>query len=267
MEQYRELVRIILNDGITRTNRTGIDTYSIFGYQSRYDVSESFPLLTLKKTHWKSIAHELLWFLSGDTNVKYLQEHDVTIWNEWADKNGNLGPIYSEQWRQWNNSSASYDWPVDQITELVKGIKEDPDSRRHIVTSWNPSQLDQMALPPCHCFFQCNVRGEYLDLQMYQRSADVFLGVPFNIASYSALLYMLAQVTGYKPGDFIHTLGDAHIYKNHLKQTVEMLMRDDKPLPKLELNPDIKDIFDFKYEDLKIVGYDPHPAIKAEVAV
>ena len=267
MRQYRNLVAEILTQGTPRTNRTGISTLSIFGHQSRYSLFDSFPLLTLKKTHWKSICHELLWFLSGDTNVKYLNDKGVTIWDDWANEDGELGPVYGSQWRRWGDSSGSYDYPIDQIVALIDGIGENPDSRRHIVTAWNPADIDKMALPPCHCFFQCNVRAPFIDLQLYQRSADVFLGVPFNIASYAALLCMIAQVTGYKPGHFIHTLGDAHIYENHMPQAYEMLKRMDRPLPKLELNPFVKDIFDFKFEDFSIVGYDPHPTIKAEVAV
>ena len=266
MKQYRELVERILSEGSKRSDRTGVGTIGIFGHQSRYDLRKGFPLLTLKKTHWKSIVHELLWFLSGDTNVKYLQENGITIWNEWTKADGTIGPGYGKQWRDFGGTPG-FHVGTDQISALVNGLIRNPDSRRHIVTAWNPEEIDQMALPCCHCFFQCYVSYGFLDLQMYQRSADTFLGVPFNIASYSLLLAMLAQSAGLQPRYFIHTIGDAHLYLNHLDQAKEMLVREDRPLPTVELNPEVKNLFDFKYEDLTLIGYNPHPAIKAKVAV
>ena len=259
MKQYRELVKRILNEGRVREDRTGVGTVGIFGHQSVYDLREGFPLLTLKKTHWKSIVHELLWFLSGDTKVQSLRDKGVTIWDEWEKEDGTIGPGYGRQWRDFGG--------IDQINVLLNGLIHNPNSRRHIVTAWNPPELGETALPPCHCFFQCYVEHGHLDLQMYQRSADTFLGVPFNIASYSLLLMMLANIAELQPGRFIHTIGDAHIYRNHLGQAVEMLLRDDLPLPQVYLNPAIKDIFEYKFEDITLKGYDPHPAIKAKVAV
>ncbi|MCH5230424.1 MAG: thymidylate synthase [Muribaculaceae bacterium] len=264
MKQYLELLRHILADGTVKSDRTGTGTISIFGYQMRFDLSEGFPLVTTKKVHLKSIIHELLWFLAGDTNVKYLQENGVRIWNEWADPDGNLGHIYGYQWRSWPDYQGGY---IDQIAEAVKTIKTNPDSRRIIVSAWNVADIDNMNLPPCHAFFQFYVCEGKLSLQLYQRSADCFLGVPFNIASYALLTMMMAQVCDLRPGDFIHTLGDAHIYLNHLKQVEEQLLREPRPLPVMKLNPDVKDIFDFKYEDFHLEGYDPHPAIKGLVSV
>ena len=264
MQQYLSLLKRILDEGATKTDRTGTGTKSVFGHQMRFDLSEGFPLLTTKKLHLKSIIYELLWFLRGDTNVKYLQEHGVRIWNEWADENGDLGPVYGHQWRSWPDYKGG---SIDQIREAVDTIRNNPDSRRIIVSAWNVGDLDNMNLPPCHAFFQFYVANGRLSLQMYQRSADIFLGVPFNIASYALLLQMMAQVTGLKAGDFVHTLGDAHIYLNHLDQVKLQLTRDPRPLPKMEINPEVKDILDFKYEDFKLVGYDPHPHIAGAVAV
>ena len=264
MHQYQDLLRHILNDGIVKSDRTGTGTISTFGYQMRFDLSKGFPLVTTKKVHLKSIIHELLWFLAGDTNVKYLQENGVRIWNEWADKDGSLGHIYGFQWRSWPDYNGGY---IDQIAEAVKTIKTNPDSRRIIVSAWNVADIDNMNLPPCHCFFQFYVCQGKLSLQLYQRSADCFLGVPFNIASYALLTMMMAQVCNLQPGDFIHTLGDAHIYLNHITQVEEQLNRKPKPLPKMIINPDVKNIFDFKYNDFHLEGYDPWPAIKGEVSV
>ncbi|MCH5242233.1 MAG: thymidylate synthase [Muribaculaceae bacterium] len=264
MHQYQDLLRHILNDGIVKSDRTGTGTISTFGYQMRFDLSEGFPLVTTKKVHLKSIIHELLWFLAGDTNVKYLQENGVRIWNEWADKDGSLGHIYGFQWRSWPDYNGGY---IDQIAEAVKTIKTNPDSRRIIVSAWNVADIDNMNLPPCHCFFQFYVCQGKLSLQLYQRSADCFLGVPFNIASYALLTMMMAQVCNLQPGDFIHTLGDAHIYLNHISQVEEQLNREPKALPKMIINPDVKNIFDFKYNDFHLEGYDPWPAIKGEVSV
>lgn len=264
MKQYHDLMELILEKGAEKSDRTGTGTLSVFGHQMRFDLSEGFPLLTTKKLHLRSIIHELLWFLKGDTNVKYLHDNKVTIWDEWADESGNLGPVYGAQWRSWRTPDGR---TIDQISQVIDQIKNNPDSRRMLVVAFNPGELDKMALPPCHAFFQFYVAGGRLSLQMYQRSADVFLGVPFNIASYALLLMMVAQVTGYAPGEFIHTLGDAHLYSNHLEQARLQLTRDFRPLPKMILNQDVKSIFDFKYEDFQLVGYDPHPAIKAEVAV
>jgi thymidylate synthase len=264
MKQYHDLLKLILNTGIEKSDRTGTGTLSLFGHQSRFDLSQGFPLLTTKKLHVRAIFHELLWFLKGDTNIQYLTDNKVTIWDEWADENGNLGPVYGKQWRSWETTDGR---TIDQISQVVEQIKTNPDSRRLMVVAYNPGDVDKMARPPCHAFFQFYVANGRLSLQLYQRSADVFLGVPFNIASYALLLMMVAQVTGLEAGDFIHTLGDAHLYSNHLDQARLQLTRDEKPLPKLLLNPDIKNLFDFKYEDFQLVGYEPHPAIKAEVAV
>ena len=264
MKEYLDLLRHILKDGVVKADRTGTGTISTFGYQMRFDLEKGFPLVTTKKVHLKSIIHELLWFLAGDTNVKYLQENGVRIWNEWADADGNLGHIYGYQWRSWPDYNGGY---IDQIAEAVKTIKENPDSRRIIVSSWNVADLNNMNLPPCHCFFQFYVCQGKLSCQLYQRSADCFLGVPFNIASYALLTMMMAQVCDLKPGDFIHTLGDAHIYLNHLSQVEEQLTREPKPLPKMVINPDVKDIFDFKYDDFHLEGYDPWAAIKGVVSV
>lgn len=264
MKQYLDLINRVLTEGADKGDRTGTGTRSVFGHQMRFNLEDGFPLLTTKKLHLKSIIYELLWFLQGDTNVKYLQEHGVRIWNEWADANGELGPIYGKQWRSWPDYRGG---SIDQIAEIINTIKTNPDSRRIIVNAWNVAQIDEMALPPCHCFFQFYVAEGRLSLQLYQRSADIFLGVPFNIASYALLLMMAAQVTGLKAGDFVHTLGDAHIYTNHFEQARLQLTRDPRPLPRMSINPEVKDIFDFKYEDFTLEGYDPHPHIKATVAV
>ena len=264
MKQYLELLRHVLDNGISKEDRTGTGTTSVFGYQMRFNLEDGFPLLTTKKVHLKSIIHELLWFLKGDTNVKYLQENGVMIWNEWADEKGNLGHIYGYQWRSWPDYNGGH---IDQIKNAVETIKHNPDSRRIIVSSWNVADLPQMNLPPCHAFFQFYVAEGRLSLQLYQRSADIFLGVPFNIASYALLLQMMAQVTGLKAGDFIHTLGDAHIYNNHREQVMLQLTREPRPLPKMIINPEIKDIFHFTYEDFSLTGYDPYPAIKGTVSV
>lgn len=264
MKQYQDLLRHILKEGVVKSDRTGTGTVSTFGYQMRFDLSEGFPLVTTKKVHLKSIIHELLWFLAGDTNVKYLQENGVRIWNEWADADGSLGHIYGYQWRSWPDYKGGY---IDQIAEAVKTIKENPDSRRIIVSAWNVADIDNMNLPPCHCFFQFYVSEGKLSLQLYQRSADCFLGVPFNIASYALLNMMVAQVCGLKPGDFIHTLGDAHIYLNHMVQVEEQLLREPRKLPVMKINPDVKDIFSFRYDDFHLEGYDPWPAIKGVVSV
>ncbi|MDX9731185.1 MAG: thymidylate synthase [Bdellovibrionales bacterium] len=268
---YFDLVRRILENGEEKSDRTGTGTYSVFGHQMRFDLSKGFPLLTTKKCHTRSIIHELLWFLKGETNIQYLKENKVSIWDEWADEKGNLGPVYGKQWRSWETADGRV---IDQITNVVEAIKNNPDSRRHLVIAFNPGDVDKMALPPCHAFFQFYVSGRAADgsggklsLQMYQRSADVFLGVPFNIASYALLCMMVAQVTGLTPGEFIHTIGDAHLYSNHLDQARLQLTRDPKPMPRLILNQSVKSIFDFKFEDFELVGYEPHPAIKAEVAV
>jgi thymidylate synthase len=264
MRQYLDLMELILSRGVEKHDRTGTGTLSVFGHQMRFALDEGFPLVTTKKLHLKSIIHELLWFLAGDTNVRYLQEHGVRIWDEWADERGELGPVYGQQWRSWPAQDGR---TIDQIGNVVAMIKRNPDSRRLIVTAWNPAEVDNMALPPCHCLFQFYVAEGKLSCQLYQRSADVFLGVPFNIASYALLTQMMAQVTGYKPGDFIHTLGDAHLYLNHLEQARLQLSRAPKPLPTMRLNPAVKDIFAFRYEDISIENYDPHPHIKAAVAV
>ena len=264
MKQYLDLLRHIFEHGECKEDRTGTGTISTFGYQMLFNLAEGFPLVTTKKVHLKSIIHELLWFLAGDTNVKYLQENGVRIWNEWADEKGELGHIYGHQWRAWQGYDGK---AIDQIAEAVKTIKENPDSRRIIVNSWNVGDIDNMKLPPCHCFFQFYVSKGKLSLQLYQRSADTFLGVPFNIASYALLTMMMAQVCGLQAGDFIHTLGDAHIYLNHLDQVNLQLSREPRPLPKMIINPDVKDIFSFKYDDFHLEGYDPWPTIKGEVSV
>src|SRR5690606_12107170 len=264
MQNYLELLQHILDNGNEKTDRTKTGTKSIFGYQLRYDVSQGFPLVTTKKVHVKSIIHELLWFLKGDTNVKYLQDHDVKIWNEWADENGNLGPVYGAQWRSWKGADGNV---IDQISEVITQIKENPDSRRLIVSAWNVAEVPNMALAPCHAIFQFYVADGKLSLQLYQRSADVFLGVPFNIASYALLLMMVAQVCELEVGDYIHSFGDVHIYNNHLEQVKKQLSRTPKALPVMKLNPEIKNIFDFKYEDFTLENYDPHPGIKGPVAV
>ncbi len=264
MRPYLELLQYILHKGAEKRDRTGTGTISTFGYQMRFDLGESFPLLTTKRLHLKSIIHELLWFLAGDTNVRYLREYGVTIWDEWADDNGDLGPVYGAQWRSWPTADGSC---VDQISILLDRIRSDPDSRRLIVSAWNVGELPKMALPPCHLLFQFYVAEGRLSCQLYQRSADVFLGVPFNIASYSLLTMMVAQVAGLKPGEFIHTLGDAHLYRNHLAQVEEQLSREPRPLPIVRLNPDVSSVFEFRYEDFEVDGYDPHPHIPAPVAV
>ncbi len=264
MRQYHELMRNVLQNGTVKEDRTGTGTISIFAAQSRYNLQEGFPLVTTKKLHLRSIIHELLWFLHGDTNVKYLNDNKVTIWNEWADANGELGPVYGKQWRAWETADGR---KIDQISNVIEQIKKNPDSRRLLVVAFNPGEIERMALPPCHAFFQFYVADGKLSCQLYQRSADVFLGVPFNIASYALLTHMIAQVCDLKVGDFIHTLGDAHIYSNHMEQVKLQLQREIKPLPQLLLNHSVKNIFDFKFEDITIVGYESHPAIKGEVAV
>ncbi|MBW4740376.1 thymidylate synthase [Prevotella melaninogenica] len=264
MQQYLNLLNRILTEGTQKGDRTGTGTLSIFGHQMRFDLRDGFPLLTTKKLHLKSIIYELLWFLRGDTNVRYLQEHGVRIWNEWADENGELGPVYGHQWRSWPDYKGG---TIDQIKNVVEMIKHNPDSRRMLVTAWNPAEVEDMALPPCHCLFQFYVADGRLSLQLYQRSADSFLGVPFNIASYALLLQMIAQVTGLEAGEFIHTTGDTHLYLNHLEQAKLQLTREPRPLPKMKINPDVKDIFDFKYEDFELIGYDPLPHIPGVVAV
>lgn len=264
MRQYLYLMKHVLNHGTKKSDRTGTGTVSIFGYQMRFNLEEGFPLVTTKKCHLKSIIHELLWFLQGDTNIRYLKENGVKIWDEWADEDGNLGPVYGKQWRSW---TASDGFTIDQISDVIEQIKCNPDSRRLIVSAWNVGELDQMALAPCHVLFQFYVSDGKLSCQLYQRSADIFLGVPFNIASYALLTLMMAQVCGLKPGDFVHTFGDAHLYLNHLEQTELQLSREPRSLPVMHINPDVKNIFDFKFEDFSLDGYDPHPAIKAAVAV
>ncbi len=264
MKQYLDLLDTVLRTGTDKGDRTGTGTRSIFGYQMRFNLQDGFPLLTTKKLHTRSIIHELLWFLNGDTNVKYLHDNKVSIWDEWAREDGSLGPIYGYQWRHWDKKDGGF---VDQISDVVNQIKHNPNSRRMIVSAWNVAQIDEMALPPCHCLFQFYVANGRLSLQLYQRSADIFLGVPFNIASYSILLVMMAQVTGLECGDFVHTFGDAHLYNNHFEQAKLQLTREPLPLPTLKLNPDVKDIFSFKYEDIVIENYQSHPHIKAEVSV
>ncbi len=264
MRTYLELLETILEKGAKKSDRTGTGTLSLFGAQLRFDLDQGFPVLTTKKLHLRSIIHELLWFLKGDTNIQYLKDNGVTIWDEWADKDGNLGPVYGSQWRNWKTADGR---SIDQIKNLIEGLKKNPDSRRHIVSAWNPGEIDKMALPPCHALFQFYVANGRLSCQLYQRSADVFLGVPFNIASYALLTMMVAQVCDLKLGDFVLTLGDAHLYLNHLEQTKLQLTREPKALPKMKLNPEIKDIFGFKFEDFTLENYDPHPAIKAPIAV
>tara|TARA_B100000686_G_scaffold354916_1_gene468167 strand:- start:1350 stop:2144 length:795 start_codon:yes stop_codon:yes gene_type:complete len=264
MEQYLDLVRRVRKDGVWKDDRTSTGTYSIFGHQMRFDLSQGFPLVTTKKIHTRSIIHELLWFLAGDTNINYLNENGVSIWDEWADKNGDLGPIYGAQWRSWDAGDGKF---IDQISGVITEIKNNPNSRRLIVSAWNVAKIEQMALPPCHCFFQFYVANQELSCQLYQRSADIFLGVPFNIASYALLTLMVAQVTGLNPKEFIHTIGDAHIYANHVDKLDEQLRRKPFPLPKLNLNPNIENIFDFSYEDFSIEGYRFHPHIPGNVAV
>ena len=264
MKQYLDLLRHIRENGVMKEDRTGTGTQSVFGYQMRFDLADGFPLLTTKKVHLKSIIYELLWFISGDTNIKYLKDHGVTIWDEWADEDGNLGPVYGHQWRSWPAPDGR---TIDQLSQVIETIKRNPDSRRMLVTAWNPGEVDNMALPPCHCLFQFYVADGKLSCQLYQRSADVFLGVPFNIASYALLTMMIAQECGLHPGEFVHTTGDTHIYKNHFDQVALQLSREPRKLPVMKLNPEVKSVFDFKYEDFTLEGYDPWPAIKAPVAV
>ena len=264
MKQYHDLMKQVLEHGTIKTDRTGTGTTSVFGYQMRFNLSEGFPMVTTKKLHIKSIIHELIWFLSGDTNIKYLKENGVSIWDEWADKDGNLGPVYGYQWRSWPAAGGKH---IDQITQVINQIKKNPDSRRLIVSAWNVADVENMALPPCHAFFQFYVADGKLSCQLYQRSADIFLGVPFNIASYALLTMMVAQVCNLQLGEFIHTLGDAHLYSNHIEQAKLQLSRETRKLPVMKINPEIKDIFDFKFEDFSLEGYDPHPHIKAAVAV
>ena len=264
MQQYLDLLSHVLEKGSEKTDRTGTGTISVFGYQARFNLEDGFPVLTTKKLHLRSIIHELLWFLKGETNIEYLQQNKVSIWDDWADETGNLGPIYGYQWRKWPSGG---DQQVDQISQVLKSIRENPDSRRHIVSAWNVGALDQMALPPCHVLFQFYVNDGALSCQLYQRSADIFLGVPFNIASYSLLLMMMAQITGLKTGEFIHTFGDAHIYQNHIEQVKLQLTRDPRPLPQMKINPDIKDLLDFRFEDFELINYDPHPHIRGEISV
>ncbi|MCI6460605.1 MAG: thymidylate synthase [Prevotellaceae bacterium] len=264
MKQYQDLLSRILSEGIKKEDRTGTGTISVFGHQARYNLEDGFPLLTTKKLHLKSIIYELLWFLKGDTNIKYLKDHGVSIWDEWADENGELGPVYGHQWRSWPDYNGG---TIDQISNVVEMIKHNPDSRRMIVNAWNVAEVDNMALPPCHTMFQFYVANGKLSLQLYQRSADTFLGVPFNIASYALLLQMVAQVTGLQPGEFVHTTGDTHLYLNHIEQAKLQLTRTPRPLPRMIINPDIKDLFSFDFDDFQLEGYDPHPHIKAAVSV
>ena len=271
MKQYHDLLRHVMENGTVKSDRTGTGTKSVFGYQMRFDLSDGFPVVTTKKLHLRSIIHELLWFLKGDSNIKYLKENGVSIWDEWADENGDLGPVYGVQWRSWPTADGRH---IDQIERLIDGIKNNPDSRRHIVSAWNVAEVENMALPPCHTMFQFYVapstgsgQAGKLSCQLYQRSADIFLGVPFNIASYALLTMMIAQVCDLEPGEFVHTFGDAHIYSNHFEQVELQLSRDFRPLPEMKINPDITDIFDFKYEDFELVNYNPHPGIKAPIAV
>ncbi len=264
MKQYLDLLQRVLDEGVKKDDRTGTGTKSVFGHQMRFDLSKGFPVMTTKKLHLRSIFHELLWFLNGDTNIKYLKDNKVRIWDEWADENGDLGPIYGYQWRKWESSDGEI---IDQIKNVVESLKSNPDSRRHIVNAWNVGDLDKMALPPCHILFQFYVADGKLSCQLYQRSADIFLGVPFNIASYALLTLMMAQVTGYEPGDFVHTLGDAHIYLNHIDQVKLQLTREPYALPKMKLNPDVKNIDEFKYEDFTLEGYEAHPHIKGAISV
>ena len=264
MKQYLDLMQHVLDNGTQKHDRTGTGTISVFGYQMRFNLQEGFPMVTTKKLHLKSIIHELIWFLQGDTNIKYLKDNGVRIWDEWADENGDLGPVYGSQWRSWPKPDGGH---IDQITQIINTIKNNPDSRRIIVSAWNVAEIENMALPPCHAFFQFYVADGKLSCQLYQRSADIFLGVPFNIASYALLTMMVAQVCGLEVGDFIHTFGDAHIYNNHLEQVKLQLSRDPKPLPTMKINPEVKDIFDFKFEDFELVNYEAHPHIKGVVAV
>ncbi|AEV25638.1 thymidylate synthase [Azospira sp. APE16] len=264
MQQYHDLMRHVLEHGHVKTDRTGTGTRSVFGWQMRFNLADGFPVMTTKKLHLRSIIHELLWFLQGDTNIRYLKDNGVSIWDEWADANGDLGPVYGKQWRRWETPDGRL---IDQVGQLVENLKKNPDSRRHVVSAWNPGDVDSMALPPCHCLFQFYVADGKLSCQLYQRSADIFLGVPFNIASYALLTHMIAQVCGYQVGDFVHTLGDAHLYSNHLDQARLQLSRDFRPLPKLVLNPEVKDLFAFRFEDIALEGYDPHPSIAAPIAV
>jgi thymidylate synthase len=264
MQQYHDLMRHVLEHGHVKTDRTGTGTRSVFGWQMRFNLADGFPVMTTKKLHLRSIIHELLWFLQGDTNIRYLKDNGVSIWDEWADANGDLGPVYGKQWRRWETPDGRL---IDQVGQLVENLKKNPDSRRHVVSAWNPGDVDSMALPPCHCLFQFYVADGKLSCQLYQRSADIFLGVPFNIASYALLTHMIAQVCGYQVGDFVHTLGDAHLYSNHLDQARLQLSRDFRPLPKLVLNPEVKDLFTFRFEDIALEGYDPHPSIAAPIAV
>lgn len=264
MQQYLDLMRHIMANGEERGDRTGTGTRGVFGHQMRFNLADGFPLLTTKKLHLRSIIHELLWFLRGESNIGYLRQHGVTIWDEWADENGDLGPVYGVQWRSWSSADGR---TIDQISQLIHNLRHNPNSRRHIVSAWNPAEVEQMALPPCHCLFQFHVAHGRLSCQLYQRSADVFLGVPFNIASYALLTLMMAQVTGYQPGEFIHTLGDAHLYLNHLEQAELQLSRSPRPLPTLRLNPEVTDLFSFRYEDITLENYHPHPTIKAPIAV
>lgn len=264
MKQYLDLLRHIRENGVMKEDRTGTGTQSVFGYQMRFNLADGFPLLTTKKVHLKSIIHELLWFIAGDTNVKYLQDNGVTIWDEWADENGDLGPVYGHQWRSWPAPDGR---SIDQLSQVIDQIKNHPDSRRMLVTAWNPGEVDKMALPPCHCLFQFYVANGKLSCQLYQRSADVFLGVPFNIASYALLTMMIAQTCSLEPGEFVHTTGDTHIYRNHFEQVALQLSREPRALPKMIINPDVKSVFDFKYEDFTLEGYNPWPSIKAPVAV
>jgi thymidylate synthase len=264
MKQYHDLLEHILENGVKKEDRTGTGTISVFGYQMRFDLNEGFPCITTKKLHLRSIIHELLWFLKGETNIQYLKENNVSIWDEWADENGNLGPVYGSQWRSWPTADGRH---IDQIKQVIDQLKNNPDSRRIIVSAWNVGEIEKMALPPCHAFFQFYVAEGKLSCQLYQRSADTFLGVPFNIASYALLTMMLAQVCDLKPGDFVHTLGDAHLYSNHLEQAKLQLTREFRPLPQMKMNPNVHDLFDFKFEDFELINYDPHPHIKAEVAI
>lgn len=264
MKQYLDLCKHILEDGVKKEDRTGTGTYSIFGHQMRFDLQKGFPLVTTKKVHLKSIIYELLWFISGNTNIKYLKDNGVKIWDEWADENGELGPVYGHQWRSWDTADGR---SIDQLSQVIDQIKNNPDSRRLIVCSWNVGQIDKMALPPCHCFFQFYVANGKLSCMLYQRSCDIFLGVPFNIASYALLTMMVAQCCSLEPGEFVHTFGDAHIYSNHIEQIKLQLSREPRPLPQMRINPDVKSIFDFKYEDFELIGYDPYPTIKGAVSV
>ena len=264
MQEYQKLLRLVLETGTKKSDRTGTGTLSVFGHQMRFCLEDGFPLVTTKKVHLKSIVHELLWFLSGETNIRYLKENNVSIWDEWADKDGNLGPVYGSQWRSWKGADGR---THDQVKTVLKSLKDNPDSRRHIINAWNVGELDKMALPPCHAFIQFYVANNKLSCQLYQRSADVFLGVPFNIASYALLTQMMAQVLGYGLGDFVHSFGDAHLYLNHVEQAQEQLKRDPRPLPKMWIDPSVKDLFAFRYEHFRLEGYDPHPAIKAPIAV